>query len=83
MEGRRLKRDLPVSASVDEAIGMASYMQIDTLNQLTGEGAVVSAAELYVEPSERHAMLTPTSHTHHRRGTRRNLRNTTPKSFSI
>ena len=51
MEGRRRKRDLPVSASVDEAIGMASYMQIDTLNQLTGEGAVVSAAELYVEPS--------------------------------
>ena len=51
MEGRRRKRDLPVSASVDEAIGMASYMQIDTLNQLTGEGAVVSAAEMYVEPS--------------------------------
>jgi putative ABC transport system permease protein len=51
MEGRRRKRDLPVSASVDEAIGMASYMQIDTLNQLTGEGAVVSAAEMYVEPT--------------------------------
>lgn len=51
MEGRRRKLDLPVSASVDEAIGMASYMQIDTLNRLTGEGAVVSAAEMYVEPS--------------------------------
>jgi putative ABC transport system permease protein len=51
MEGRQHKRDLPVSASVDEAIGMASYMEIDTLNRLTGEGAVVSAAALYVEPS--------------------------------
>ena len=46
MEGRRRKRDLPVSASVDEAIGMASYMEIDALNQLTGEGAVVSAAAI-------------------------------------
>jgi putative ABC transport system permease protein len=31
---------------------MASYMAIDTLNQLTGEGAVVSAAAMYVDPSE-------------------------------
>jgi putative ABC transport system permease protein len=51
MEGRRRKRDLPLSASVDEVIGMASYMQIDALNRLTGEGAVVSAAAIYVEPS--------------------------------
>jgi putative ABC transport system permease protein len=51
MEGRRLKRDLPVSATVDESIGMASYMDIDALNHLTGEGAVVSAASLYVEPT--------------------------------
>jgi putative ABC transport system permease protein len=51
MEGKRLKRDVPVSAIVDEWIGMASYMDIDTLNQLTGEGAVVSAASIYVEPT--------------------------------
>jgi len=51
MEGRRLKRDLPVSATVDETIGMASYMNIDMLNRFTGEGAVVSAASIYVEPS--------------------------------
>ena len=30
---------------------MASYMNVDTLNRLTGEGAVVSAATMYVEPS--------------------------------
>jgi putative ABC transport system permease protein len=51
MEGRRLKRELPVIATVDEPIGMASYMDIVTLNHLTGEGAVVSAASLYVEPT--------------------------------
>ena len=51
MEGRRQKRNLPVSATVDETIGMASYMEIDTLNRFTGEGAVVSAATMYVEPT--------------------------------
>ena len=51
MEGKRLKRDLPVSAVVDEVIGMASYMEIGALNRLTGEGDVVSAAALFVEPS--------------------------------
>jgi putative ABC transport system permease protein len=51
MEGRRRKIDLPVSALVDETVGMSSYMEIDTLNRLTGEGAVVSAAALFVEPS--------------------------------
>ncbi len=51
MEGRRRKIELPVGALVDETIGMSSYMEIDTLNRLTGEGAVVSAASLFVEPS--------------------------------
>ena len=51
MEGRRSKRDLPVTGVVDESMGMATYMNMDTLNRLTGEGAVVSAATMYVEPS--------------------------------
>ncbi|MDO9298484.1 ABC transporter permease [Bradyrhizobium sp.] len=51
MEGRRSKIELPVSAIVDETIGMSSYMEIDTINRLTGEGAVVSAASLFVEPT--------------------------------
>ena len=51
MEGQRRKIDLPVSALVDEVIGMSAYMEVDTLNRLTGEGAVVSAAALFVEPS--------------------------------
>ena len=51
MEGRRSKRDLPITGIVDEVIGMTAYMNIDTLNRLTGEGAVVSAATMYVDPS--------------------------------
>ena len=51
MEGQRRKIDLPVSAIVDETVGMSSYMEIGMLNRLTGEGAVVSAAALFVEPS--------------------------------
>ena len=51
MEGKRRKRDVPVSAIVDEVIGMASYMEVAALNHLTGEGDVVSAAAMFVEPS--------------------------------
>jgi putative ABC transport system permease protein len=51
MEGRRRRVDLPVSSLVDEMLGMATYMNIDAVNRLTGEGAVVSAAALRVEPS--------------------------------
>jgi putative ABC transport system permease protein len=51
MEGKRKKRELPVSATADESIGMASYMDIGTLNRFTDEGAAVSAATLYVEPA--------------------------------
>jgi putative ABC transport system permease protein len=51
MEGRRHRRDLPVTAAVEEVIGMASYMDIDALNRMTGEGSVVSAAVMYVDAS--------------------------------
>jgi len=51
MEGQRRTRDLAVSAVVDEVIGMSSYMNIDALNHLTGEGDVVSAAALFVDPA--------------------------------
>jgi putative ABC transport system permease protein len=51
MEGRRNMRDLPLAATVEEVVGMAVYMDIGALNRLTGEGDVISAAELFVEPS--------------------------------
>ncbi len=51
MEGERRKLDVPVSAIVDEVIGMASYMEIGALNHLTGEGDAVSATALFVNSS--------------------------------
>jgi putative ABC transport system permease protein len=51
MEGERRHRDVPVAAIVEEMLGMSAYMEIDAVNKLTGEGDVVSAAALYIEPS--------------------------------
>jgi len=51
MEGKRHRQAAPVSAIVDEVIGMSAYMQIGALNRLTGEGDVVSTVALYAEPS--------------------------------
>jgi putative ABC transport system permease protein len=51
MEGRRHVRDLMVAATVEEILGMSAYMDLATLNHLTGEGDIVSAAALYVEPA--------------------------------
>ena len=51
MEGKRRKVDVPVASIVEEMLGMSSYMEIGALNKLTGEGDVVSAAALYIEPS--------------------------------
>jgi putative ABC transport system permease protein len=51
MEGERRQIDVPVAVIVEEMLGMSAYMEIDTLNRLTGEGDVVSAAALYIEPS--------------------------------
>jgi putative ABC transport system permease protein len=54
MEGKRRRADVPVSAIVDEVLGMTSYMDLDALNRLTGEGNVISAAALYVDSGALH-----------------------------
>ena len=51
MEGERRHVDVPVAAIVEEMLGMSAYMEIGAVNRLTGEGDVVSAAALYIEPS--------------------------------
>jgi putative ABC transport system permease protein len=51
MEGRRSSLSLPLGALVDEAIGMAAYIDLEALDRLTGEGDVVSAATLVIDPS--------------------------------
>lgn len=51
LEGARERRDIHVSAIVEEMIGAASYMNIAALNRLTGEAGTVSAASIYADPS--------------------------------
>jgi putative ABC transport system permease protein len=51
LEGRRRSARLVVSATVEEMLGMAAYMEIGALNRMTGEGDVVSSVALFIEPS--------------------------------
>lgn len=57
MEGWRRKVDVSVGAIVDEVIGMTAYMPLGSINRLTGEGDVVSAVALFVEPSALSGLL--------------------------
>ncbi len=50
LEGRRRKREVVVTSTVEEIIGMSAYMEIESLAQLTGEGDAVSAAALFIDP---------------------------------
>jgi putative ABC transport system permease protein len=57
LEGRRRKRNVAVTSTVEEIIGMSAYMEIGALSQLTGEGDAVSAAALFVDPGATNAVL--------------------------
>jgi putative ABC transport system permease protein len=49
LEGRRPVRQVAVSATVDEMIGLSAYMDIATLNRLMQEGPSISGAYLSVD----------------------------------
>jgi putative ABC transport system permease protein len=49
VEGRRPVAELPVSAVVEEYIGIGAYMAITALNRFMGEGPSVSGARLLVD----------------------------------
>lgn len=49
LEGKRQVRQVPVTATVDELIGLSAYMNIEALNRLMDEGASSSGAFLMVE----------------------------------
>lgn len=51
MEGSRPVRRLPVTALVDELIGVSAYMDRAALNRLLEEGGTVSGAFLTVDPA--------------------------------
>ncbi|MCC6552480.1 MAG: FtsX-like permease family protein [Polyangiaceae bacterium] len=50
LEGRRSRREVPVTLIVDELVGASATMEIGALNRLIGEGDTVSGAYLDVDP---------------------------------
>ncbi|PMR74924.1 ABC transporter permease [Billgrantia endophytica] len=55
-EGRRQHLKLPLSALVDEPIGVGAYLQRDTLNALLNEGPAISGAWLLVDSDQQAAL---------------------------
>lgn len=51
-EGRRHKAAVPVSAVVEEYIGISAYMHIDALNRFMGDGPVASGVHVKIDPSQ-------------------------------
>ncbi|HKV24221.1 MAG TPA: FtsX-like permease family protein [Candidatus Acidoferrum sp.] len=49
LEGARPVRPVPVTAAVDEMIGLSAYMDISSLNRMMREGSTVSGAYLSVD----------------------------------
>jgi putative ABC transport system permease protein len=57
LEGKRIKAQVHVSATVREMAGMNAWMRLEDLNRLAREGSVVSTAGLRVERSQEAALL--------------------------
>ncbi|MBR9826647.1 MAG: ABC transporter permease [Alphaproteobacteria bacterium] len=56
-QGRRMVRQLPVSAIITSYIGSVAQMELRALNRLLEEGAVVSGAYLVVDPAQNLALF--------------------------
>lgn len=56
LEGRRGQRDLPVTALVDDVVGLNAYMALPALNRMMGDGARVSHIALRMDPLARAAL---------------------------
>jgi len=52
LEGRRLVRDVPVTATVDDLLGTTAYMDMHAVNQLLEEGDLISGALLRVDSAK-------------------------------
>ena len=57
LEGKRVKAELRVAATVREMAGMNAWMRLEDLNRLAREGPVVSGAGLLVEREQENALL--------------------------
>jgi len=52
LEGQRPRRYLTVTGLVNDLIGLSTYMDIDVLNRLAGEGESISGAALSVDTAQ-------------------------------
>ena len=57
LEGRRVRAEVRVAATVREMAGMNAYMRLEELNRLARESDVVSSAALLVERAEEARLL--------------------------
>jgi putative ABC transport system permease protein len=51
LEGSRPRRDISLTAVVDEPIGLSAYMNIDALNRMLAQGPIISGCFLSVDAS--------------------------------
>lgn len=56
LEGRRLVRNFPVAALVDEPLGTSAYMELHALNRFLQEGASISGAFLQVDAARQQVL---------------------------
>ena len=53
LEGRRPTLDIPVTALLDDTMGLQAYMRIDVVRSMLHEGRVISGAYLTLDPAAR------------------------------
>ncbi len=52
LQGKQLHRELLVSGTIDEILGLSAYMNLDALNRLAGDGGALNAAYLRIDQSK-------------------------------
>jgi putative ABC transport system permease protein len=57
LEGRQPAREVRVAALADDLLGVSAIMSLPALNQLVGDGELVSGAFLALDPREEHAVF--------------------------
>lgn len=53
LEGRRRTREVLVSGTIAEMMGMSAYMQLDALDRMMGDGPRISGARVLLQPDEK------------------------------
>jgi putative ABC transport system permease protein len=51
LEGRRLVRQVPVTALVDDSVGLQAYMRIESLRDMLHESGVITGAAVTLDPA--------------------------------